>query len=76
MTSAETRLLRFLYAAGVHTRWVLEQTVKNTEDLLPGDEKAMPALVARGYVEKRTSKQAYRVTDRGFKALGRTRGEI
>jgi hypothetical protein len=41
-----------------------------------GDEKAMPALVARGLVEKRTSEPAYRVTDRGLKALGRTRGEI
>ena len=75
MKSAETRLLRFPYAASAHAKWVLYQTIKNTDDLLPGDEKAMPALVSRGLVEKNTSGLAFRVTDRGLKALGRGRGE-
>ena len=75
MTSAEARLLRFLYAASAHAKWVLFQTIKNTDDLLPGDEKAMPALVSRGLVEQNTSGLAFRVTDRGLKALGRSRGE-
>ncbi len=71
MTNAEVRLLRFIHAANAHARWVPYQTIKNTEDLLPGDEKVLPALMARGLVEEATSKAAYRVGERGLKALGR-----
>jgi RIO-like serine/threonine protein kinase len=76
MTNAEARLLRYLTAANVQARWVSDQTIRNTEDLLPGDEKAMPALLSRGLVERKTSEPAYRVTDRGLKALGRGTGEL
>jgi RIO-like serine/threonine protein kinase len=76
MTNAEARLLRFVTAATAHARWVSDQTIRNTEDLLPGDEKAMPALLSRGLVERKTSETAYRVTDRGLKALGRGMGEL
>jgi hypothetical protein len=55
---------------------VADQAIRNTEDLLPGDEKAMPALLSRGLVEKKTSELSYRVTDRGLKALGRGKGEL
>ena len=75
MTNAEARLLRFLHAAPAHAKWVPDQTIRNTEDLLPGDEKAMPALLSRGLVERRTSEPAYQVTDRGLKALGRGTSE-
>ncbi len=75
MTSAEARLLRFLYAASAHAKWVLYQTIRNTDDLLPGDEKVISALVSRGLVEKNTSGLSYRVTDRALKALERSRGE-
>ncbi len=47
MTSAEVRLLRFLQAAGAHQRWVPYTTIRNTEDLLPGDEKALQGLITR-----------------------------
>ena len=76
MTNAEARLLRFLHAAHVRAPWVADQAIRNTEDLLPGDEKAMPALLSRGLVEKKTSELSYRVTDRGLKALGRGKGEV
>jgi RIO-like serine/threonine protein kinase len=73
MTNAEARLLRFLHAAGVHVKWVPHSTILNTEDLLPGDEKALPALLSRGLIEKDASQPAaYRVSDRGVKALGRS----
>ena len=71
MTSAESRLLRFIQAATARAQWVPYQMIRNTEDLLPGDEKALPALMARGLVEEATSKAAYRVGERGLKALGR-----
>ncbi len=41
MKSAEHRVLRFLHAASAHESWVSYRTVLNTEDLLPGDEKAL-----------------------------------
>ncbi len=70
MTSTETRVLRFLQAAGVHLKWVPQSTILNTEDLLPGDEKALPALWARGLVEKEAVAPAYRISKKGIKALG------
>ena len=71
MTSAETRLLRFLSAASAHERWVSHQTIRNTEDLLSGDEKALPPLIVRGLVEEHTSERACRITGTGLKAIGR-----
>ncbi len=70
MTGAEARLLRFLHAASRHTTWVSDRTIRNTEELLSGDERAIPTLVSRGLVEKKISEPAYRVTERGLKALG------
>ena len=70
MTSTETRVLRFLQAAGVHLKWVPQSTILNTEDLLPGDEKALPALWARGLVEEAVE-PAYRISKKGTKALGK-----
>ena len=70
MTGAETRLLRFLNAVTVHEPWVSYRTILNTEDLLPGDEKALPALMRRGLVEERVREAAYRLSQAGSKALG------
>jgi hypothetical protein len=70
MTSAEVRLLRFIQAATARAQWVPYQMIRNTEDLLPGDEKALPALMARGLVEEATSKAAYRVGERASKLSG------
>ena len=72
MTNAETRVLRFLQATGVHQRWVLHSTIMNAEALLPGDEKALPSLRARGLIEKEATEPAYRITKGGIKALGRS----
>jgi RIO-like serine/threonine protein kinase len=71
MNGAEVRLLRFLQAEGAHATWVPYSSIRNTEALLPGDEKALPALLERGLVEKEPSLPAYRVLDRGVKALQR-----
>ena len=71
MTSAEARLLRFLCAANAHERWVSYRTIRNTEDLLPGDEKALSALISRGHVEEKPSDRSFRVTERGLKIIGR-----
>ena len=75
MTGAETRLLRFLQAAAAHQRWVPYTTICNTDDLLPGDEKALPALFARGLLDKRSVEPAYRLSAKGSKALGRSSSE-
>ncbi len=76
MTNAEVRLLRFIHAASDHARWVPNKMIKNTEDLLPGDEKALPSLTSRGLIEEAASRGAYRVTERGHKALGRGKDAI
>ena len=72
MTNAETRVLRFLQAAGVHLKWVPLSTIANTEDLLPGDEKAVSSLWAHGFIEMEASEPAYRIAEKGIKALGRS----
>ena len=72
MTSAETRLLRYLHAAGAHLNWVPYSTILNTEDLLPGNEKALPTLFACGLIEKEVTEPAYRVSNKGTKALARS----
>jgi RIO-like serine/threonine protein kinase len=71
MTNAETRVLRFLQAAGVHQKWVPYSTILNTEDLLPGDEKALKALWAHGLIEKEATEPAYRISKAGAKAIGK-----
>ena len=76
MTNAEVRLLRFIHAASAHASWVPYKMIKNTDDLLPGDEKALPGLISRGLIEEAASRGAYRVNDRGRKALGRGKDEI
>ncbi len=70
MRSAEVRVLRFLHAAGIHESWVSHQTILNTEDLLPGDEKALPTLRWRGLIEESSSRAAYRISEAGLKAIG------
>lgn len=70
MKSAEVRVLRFLHAASAHESWVSYQTILNTEDLLPSDEKALPVLIGRGLVEESASRAAYRLSEVGLKAVG------
>ena len=70
MKSAEARVLRFLHAAGLHESWISRRTLMNTEDLLPGDEKALPALRSRGLIEESGSQAAYRISETGPKAIG------
>ncbi len=67
MTSAEVRLLRFIHAASAHAQWVPYTMIKNTDALLPGDEKALSGLSTRGLIEEAASRGAYRVTERGLK---------
>ena len=76
MTSAEVRLLRFIHAASAHAPWVPYKMIRNTDDLLPGDEKALPGLISRGLVEEAASRGTYRVSERGVKALGRGKDAI
>ena len=71
MKSAEHRVLRFLHAATSHESWVSYRTILNTEDLLPGDEKALATLVWRGLVEERPAQAAYRLSETGLKAVRR-----
>jgi RIO-like serine/threonine protein kinase len=71
MNAAEIRLLRFLQAARARAHWMPYSTILNTEDLLPGDEKAVPTLLSRRLIEKDASQPAYRITDGGVKALQR-----
>jgi hypothetical protein len=76
MTGAETRLLRFLNAATLHEPWVSHRTILNTEDLLPGDEKALPMLMRRGLVEESAGEAAYRLSPTGSKAVGLKREDL
>ena len=71
MKSAEHRVLRFLHAATSHESWVSYRTILNTEDLLPGDEKALATLMWRGLVEESPGQAAYRLSETGLKALRR-----
>ena len=72
MKSAEERVLRFLHTASSHERWVSYQIILNTQDLLPGDEKALPMLMWRGLVEERVAQAAYRLSEIGHEAVTRT----
>ncbi len=76
MTNAEVRLLRFIHAACAHAQWASSKSIRNTENLLPGDEKALSALSNSGLIEEATSGGSFRVTERGLKALGRGRDAI
>ena len=71
MKSAEQRVLRFLHAAGTHESWVSYRSILNTEDLLPGDEKALSTLMWRGLVEESAPRAAYRLSEVGLKAVRR-----
>ncbi len=71
MKSAEHRVLRFLHAASTRESWVSYRTILNTEDLLPGDEKALAALMLRGLVEESPGQAAYRLSETGLKAVRR-----
>ncbi len=68
MKSTEARMLRFLSVAGEQERWVSYRTILNTDDLLPGDERALAMLMWRGLAEENASKAAYRLTEAGHKA--------
>ncbi len=68
MKSAEARTLRFLSVAGEQEGWVSYRTILNTDDLLPGDERALAMLMWRGLVEENAGKAAYRLTEAGHKA--------
>ena len=69
MTRAEIRLLRFLQVAGVHQKWVPYSTILNTEDLLPEDEKALQGLLAEELVLKHLTEPAYRLSQKGGRAI-------
>ncbi len=71
MKGAEFCMLRFLHAAPAHERWVSYQAILNTEDLLPGDERALPTLIWRGLVEESAPRTAYRLSETGLKAMRR-----
>ena len=71
MKSAEARVLRFLHVAGTHESWVSYRSILNTEDLLPGDEKALSTLIWRGLVEESAPRAAYRLSEIGLKAVRR-----
>ncbi len=73
MKSAEHRVLWFLHGASTRESWVSYRTILNTEDLLPGDEKALPTLVWRGLVEESPGQAAYRLSETGHKAERRVR---
>jgi hypothetical protein len=75
MTNAETRVLRFLQAS--RTKWTPAKVILNTEDLLPGDEKALAGLVRQGLALALddVSGTSYRVSEAGVRALGRTKGK-
>jgi hypothetical protein len=66
--STEERMLRLLSVAGEQDSWVSYRTILNTDDLLPGDERALAMLMWRGLVEENRGKGAYRLTDTGHKA--------
>ncbi len=68
MKSAEHRVLRFLHAAGAHESWVSYRTFLNTQELLPGDEKALPILMWHGLIEESAPRASYRLSDKGRKA--------
>jgi hypothetical protein len=69
MKSNETRMLRFLHAAGDQDSWVSYQIILKTDDLLPGDERALPTLMWRGLIEENAGKGAYRLSEAGRRAL-------
>ncbi len=71
MKSAELRVLRFLQSASLQEPWVSYRAILNTEDLLPGDEKALATLMWRGLVEESAPRAAYRLSDIGVKAMRR-----
>jgi hypothetical protein len=73
LTSAETRLLRFLQ--GAQTPWTPKKEILNTEALMYGDEKALPSLVSRDLVLEHGSGEAYRISEEGVRTLGRTKGK-
>ena len=76
MTSAEIRLLRFLHAQRRQGSWTAYSTIQNTEDLLPGDEKAVASLLGRGLIEKDAAQDTVRMTAGGIKALQRRMGDM
>jgi hypothetical protein len=68
MKSTEARMLRFLSAAGDQDGWVSYRIILNTDDLLPGDERALAMLMWRGLIEENVGKGAYRLSEAGHKA--------
>jgi hypothetical protein len=62
-------MLRFLSVAGEQDGWIFYRTILNTDDLLPGDERALAMLMWRGLVEENAGKGAYRLTEAGHKAV-------
>ena len=72
MKSAEHRVLRFLHAASTRESWISYRTILNTDDLLPGDEKALATLMWRGLVEESPAQAAYRLSETGLKVVRRT----
>ena len=71
MKAAELRLLRFLQTERTRSSWIAYSTIRNTEDLLPGDEKAVVSLLSGGLIEKHHEQPAYRITAEGLQALQR-----
>jgi hypothetical protein len=66
--STEARMARFLSVAGEQDGWVSYRTILNTDDLLPGDERALAMLVWRGLVEENAGKGTYRLIPTGLRS--------
>jgi RIO-like serine/threonine protein kinase len=75
MHAAEIRLLRFLQTESIRSSWIAYSTIRNTEDLLPGDEKAVASLLSSGLIEKHHAQPAYRITAEGLQALQRRKDQ-
>jgi len=70
--STEARMARFLSVAGEQDGWVSYRTILNTDDLLPGDERALAMLVWRGLVEENAGKGTYRLREAGLNSIRRS----
>jgi hypothetical protein len=73
ISDAERRLLRFLQTS--KTAWTDAKVIRNTEELLPGDEKVLRGLVSRGLVLPHFSDDAFRMSETGASELLRSRGK-
>jgi hypothetical protein len=72
LNGAERRLLRFLQSS--KTTWTHAKVIRNTEELLPGDEKVLAGLMRSGLVLEHASGDGYRISRTGASALAAMEG--